>query len=85
MNTLPRERRGDYDVIESKLMVQHPNAELGQKGDRLANDNASSLVLTFLGGHFIRKGGCVSVRIAEKAMEQNLPITCEYRFVDAGR
>lgn len=63
-----------YDVIKAKMMVQHPNVELGRKGDRLEGDDASALVLTFLGGHFIRKGGCVSVRIAEKALEQGLPI-----------
>jgi glycosyltransferase involved in cell wall biosynthesis len=63
-----------YDVIKAKMMVQHPNAELGLKGDRLRADDASSLVLTFVGGHFVRKGGCVAVRIAEKALEQGLPI-----------
>ena len=63
-----------YDVIKAKMMVQHPNVELGQKGDRLKGDDASSLVLTFVGGHFVRKGGCVAVRIAEKALEQGLPI-----------
>lgn len=63
-----------HDVIKAKMMVQHPNVELGKKGDRLKGDDASALVLTFLGGHFIRKGGCVAVRIAEKALEQGLPI-----------
>lgn len=63
-----------YDVIKAKMMVQHPNVELGEKGDRLQGDDASSLVLTFVGGHFVRKGGCVAVRIAEKALEQGLPI-----------
>jgi glycosyltransferase involved in cell wall biosynthesis len=63
-----------YDLIKSKLMVLHPNVELGRQGDRLEGDDASSLILTFVGGHFIRKGGCVSVRIAEKAIEQGLPI-----------
>jgi glycosyltransferase involved in cell wall biosynthesis len=63
-----------YDVIKAKMMVQHPNVELGQEGDRLKGDDASKLVLTFVGGHFVRKGGCVAVRIAEKAIEQGLPI-----------
>ena len=68
------EGRPTYDIIRVKMMVQHPNVELGEAGDRLAGDDAASLVLTFLGGHFGRKGGCVAVRIAEKALEQGLPI-----------
>jgi glycosyltransferase involved in cell wall biosynthesis len=63
-----------YDVIKAKMMVQHPNVELGQEGDRLKDDDGKSLVLTFVGGHFVRKGGCVAVRIAEKALEQGLPV-----------
>lgn len=63
-----------YEVIKAKMMVQHPNVELGQQGDRLKDDDGKSLVLTFVGGHFVRKGGCVAVRIAEKALEQGMPI-----------
>ncbi|WP_321489439.1 glycosyltransferase family 4 protein [uncultured Hyphomonas sp.] len=63
-----------YDVIKAKMMVQHPNVELGQEGDRLKDDDGKTLILTFVGGHFVRKGGCVAVRIAEKALEQGLPI-----------
>ncbi|MEZ6002075.1 glycosyltransferase family 4 protein [Hyphomonas sp.] len=68
------EGKPTYDIIRAKMMVQHPNVELGEAGDRLAGDDASSLVLTFLGGHFGRKGGCVAVRIAELALEQGLPV-----------
>ncbi|MEL6857333.1 MAG: glycosyltransferase family 4 protein [Pseudomonadota bacterium] len=62
------------DLLKSKLMVRHPNCELGGETDRLASDTFEKFVLTFVGGHFGRKGGCVSVRVAELAQQRNLPI-----------
>ena len=63
-----------FDVLSNKLMVRHPNCELGPAADRLSDDPFDKFVLTFVGGHFGRKGGCVSVRVAELANERGLPI-----------
>ncbi|MCA8901595.1 MAG: glycosyltransferase family 4 protein [Hyphomonas sp.] len=68
------EGRPEYDLLKSKMIVRHPNVRLGTSGDRMAGDDGSKLVATFLGGHFGRKGGCVSVRVAQKALEKGLPI-----------
>ena len=62
------------ELLKRKLMVRHPNCELGPETDRLQNDTFEKFTLTFVGGHFGRKGGCVSVRIAELAQQRNLPI-----------
>ena len=43
-------------------------------GDAMAQDKAEQLTVTFVGAHFGRKGGCVAVKIAEKALQQGLPI-----------
>lgn len=62
------------DHTQHKMMVRHPNIELGPDEDRLKDDPCDKLVLTFIGGHFARKGGCVAVRIAEQAQQRGLPI-----------
>ena len=62
------------DLLTAKLMVRHPNIIVPAVEDAMSQDTAAELVLTFVGAHFGRKGGCVAVKIAEKALEQNLPI-----------
>jgi len=64
----------ELDLLTAKLMVRHPNIVVPAVDDAMAENTAEELVLTFVGAHFGRKGGCVAVKIAEKAMEQNLPI-----------
>ncbi|RJT42638.1 glycosyltransferase [Mesorhizobium waimense] len=64
----------ELSLLTDKLMVRHPNIVVPGTGDAMAEDAAEELVLTFVGAHFGRKGGCVAVTIAEKAVEQNLPI-----------
>ncbi len=66
--------RGRLEHVEHKFMVRHPSVMLGPDEDRLSLDKTDGLVLTFLGAHFARKGGCVAVRIAEIAHEKNIPI-----------
>ncbi|UVK39155.1 glycosyltransferase family 4 protein [Mesorhizobium sp. AR10] len=61
-------------LLTAKLMVRHPNIVVPAVDDAMSEDTAEELVLTFVGAHFGRKGGCVAVKIAEKAIEQNLPI-----------
>lgn len=65
---------GFGNELKTKSMIMHPNIHIGEHEDRLIGDPATSLVLTFVGGHFARKGGCVAVRIAELAEEKSLPI-----------
>lgn len=64
----------DLGALTDKLIVRHPNIIVPAVEDAMANDKAEELVLTFVGAHFGRKGGCVAVKIAEKAIERNLPI-----------
>lgn len=63
-----------FEELSRKLMVRHPNCALGSSDDRLMGDSFDKFVLTFVGGHFGRKGGCVSVRVAELAHQRGLPI-----------
>ena len=64
----------DVGMLTDKLMVRHPNIIVPAVDDAMAESSAEELVLTFVGAHFGRKGGCVAVKIAEKAIERNLPI-----------
>ncbi|WP_340692657.1 glycosyltransferase family 4 protein [Hyphomonas sp.] len=65
------------DLLD-KLMVRHPNVLLGLKEDALAEDleqgRMDHLVITFIGAHFGRKGGCVAALLAQKAHAENLPL-----------
>lgn len=61
-------------LLTDKLIVRHPNIVVPAVGDAMADNPADELVLTFVGAHFGRKGGCVAVKIAEKAIARNLPI-----------
>ncbi|RWE58135.1 MAG: glycosyltransferase family 4 protein [Mesorhizobium sp.] len=64
----------NVSLLTDKLMVRHPNIVVPAVEDAMFENTAEELVLTFVGAHFGRKGGCVAVKIAEKAIEQNLPI-----------
>ncbi len=61
--------------LTAKLMVRHPNVHMGAAEDALADDAAGHLHVTFVGGHFGRKGGPACVRAAEIALERGLPVT----------
>ncbi|MEH6696254.1 MAG: glycosyltransferase family 4 protein [Hyphomonas sp.] len=66
------------EALKAKLLVRHPNVLMGPDVDplakELANGRMDELVITFVGSHFARKGGCVAVRLAQKALEENLPV-----------
>lgn len=64
----------DLPVLRAKLGVRYPNIVIHDQPDALSGDDCSSLTLTFCGAHFGRKGGCVAVRIAQKAQAAGLPI-----------
>ena len=61
-------------LLKDKLIVRHPNIVVPEQPDAMADNNAEEIILTFVGAHFGRKGGCVAVKIAEKAVHQKLPI-----------
>jgi len=61
-------------LLEQKLIVRHPNIVVPDVEDALAGDRTETLTITFVGAHFGRKGGCVAVKIAEKALQERLPI-----------
>lgn len=61
-------------LLNDKLLVRHPNIEIPEVDDAMVEDEADHLTVTFVGAHFGRKGGCVAVKIAEKARERGLPI-----------
>ena len=64
----------DVGMLTDKLLVRHPTVIVPAVEDAMAESSAEEMVLTFVGAHFGRKGGCVAVKIAEKAIERNLPI-----------
>ncbi|WCR10716.1 glycosyltransferase family 4 protein [Paracoccus stylophorae] len=64
----------DLPRLRAKLDVRYPNIVIRDTQDQLRDDPCTTLVLTFVGAHFARKGGCVAVRIAQKALAAGLPI-----------
>lgn len=68
----------ELEQLKRKLMVRYPNIHIPDTEDLLAEDLArgapEKLVLTFVGGHFARKGGCTVLRFAEEAQRIGLPV-----------
>lgn len=67
-----------FDTLREKLFVRYPNVLIPHSRDvleeTLENAKVAPLVLTFVGAHFARKGGCVAVRVAEEASKLGLPV-----------
>lgn len=61
-------------LLRDKLLVRHPSVVIPPEDDAMQETTADELTLTFVGSHFGRKGGCVAVKMAEKALERGLPI-----------
>jgi len=70
----PARRQSGDRLLTEKASGPPPEHRCAGTEDAMAQDTAQELVLTFVGAHFGRKGGCVAVKIAEKAIDQNLPI-----------
>lgn len=64
----------EIGLLTEKLLVRHPSIVVPATEDAMSENSAEELVLTFVGANFGRKGGCVAVKIAEKAIQQKLPI-----------
>ena len=61
--------------LSGKLHRRYPNLVLPESDDVLDGDVAAApFRLVFVGNHFARKGGCVAVKLAEKAGRQGLAI-----------
>jgi glycosyltransferase involved in cell wall biosynthesis len=71
------EHGAQAEKLFAKLCVQYPNIEIPDVPDALAEDDLSEIVLTFVGNDFGRKGGCVAVKLAEKALARGFPLKVE--------
>lgn len=60
--------------LEAKLYMRYPNVPVFDGEDALQEQRDGPVRLAFVGGHFARKGGCVSVRIAELALQQGYDV-----------
>jgi len=60
-------------VLEDKIDVRYPSI-VSVDLPPPATDAPDPWVITFVGNHFGRKGGCVAVRIAKIALDTGLPI-----------
>ncbi len=66
-----------FESLVRKLVVRYPNMPVPSSGDPMAEMAAEPLVVTFVGSHFGRKGGCVAVKIAELARKRGIPLTVQ--------
>jgi glycosyltransferase involved in cell wall biosynthesis len=62
------------DTLESKLSVRFPNVEIPDCDDCLEEGAPEPLIVSFVGNHFGRKGGCVALRLAQMAMSEQFPL-----------
>ncbi len=59
--------------LEAKLLRRYPNLPVGNDwGASLTM--GTPLILTFVGNHFARKGGCVAVRLAQLCLERGMEV-----------
>ncbi|MEZ5938857.1 MAG: glycosyltransferase family 4 protein [Hyphomonadaceae bacterium] len=65
---------GALRQLEPKLSLRYPNLVIPNAPDAMAEQPIEPFVLTFVGGHFARKGGCAAVRLAELALERDIPL-----------
>ncbi|WP_088342844.1 MULTISPECIES: glycosyltransferase [Rhodomicrobium] len=63
---------GLLDRLEPKLGVRYPNIDIPDIPDQMAGEAIEPFIITFVGNHFGRKGGCVAVRLAQIALERGL-------------
>lgn len=63
------------DELEAKTLVRLPNIVVPDITDWFdPSAPMDEMRLTFVGGHFARKGGIVAAKLAEKALEAGLPL-----------
>ncbi|MDQ0457157.1 glycosyltransferase family 4 protein [Rhizobium paknamense] len=64
----------DYETLRRKLFVRYPNMVIEERDDGYDSADRGPIRVVFVGNHFGRKGGCVGLRLAELALERNLPV-----------
>lgn len=63
------------DELKAKLTMRYPNICIPAMDEWFDPDfGIERMKLLFVGGHFARKGGCVAVKLAEKARAANVPL-----------
>jgi glycosyltransferase involved in cell wall biosynthesis len=65
------------DILNEKLHVRLPNIRIEEIDDALDGPITETIRVVFVGNHFGRKGGCVTLRMAELAYARRLPILFE--------
>lgn len=69
------EKHPRYQELHARTTVRLPNTHIPNAEDRLKGAHPlAPLRLVFVGDHFGRKGGCVAVKLAEKALAAGLPL-----------
>jgi glycosyltransferase involved in cell wall biosynthesis len=68
------ERSPCREGLYRKLQVRLPNILIGEAQDACDTSAGASIRVVFVGNHFGRKGGCVTLRMAELAILKKLPI-----------
>jgi glycosyltransferase involved in cell wall biosynthesis len=63
-----------FDEVASKLIVRYPNISIPPHSDGLAPSATAEINLVFVGNHFVRKGGLVALRVAQRAHQMGFPL-----------
>ena len=56
------------------MIVRYPNIVIPPQSDGLASSPTEAINLVFVGNHFVRKGGLVALRAAQRANQTGLPL-----------
>ena len=65
------------EMLRRKLFVRLPSVVMPGAPDLSVRGSLTPLRLLFVGNHFARKGGCVALRMAERALAQDIPLNIE--------
>ena len=68
------ERSTYRSLLYKKIQVRLPNILMSEAADACGAPTQAPIRVAFVGNHFGRKGGCVTLRMAELAMVRRLPI-----------
>ena len=68
------QQTGGDPALSGKLHRRYPNLVLPEIADVVAGAPVLPFRLVFVGNHFARKGGCVAVKLAEKARQRGLAL-----------
>jgi glycosyltransferase involved in cell wall biosynthesis len=64
-----------YDELYAKLHVRLPNMTIGSTDNVRCSTVQQPIRIVFVGNHFGRKGGCVTIRMAELATAHKFPMS----------